>query len=214
AYLASSGGNTGLTGLNPLVVFPGLSALTPIPAGQTIGGRFLLAGTPVPSLANNGILPNFTTVNSNGQPIAFRPLNSLSRIFPISEASTYFSMRGDHQINTHNQLSLRFGYNPSDLTGIQDESQNRTLGQNDFSRTAIPKIKDYSFVTSLASTISNSMMNEARFNFGQRNATFDSQIPGTAIQIIGSAFLGSNPFSPVDRTEKRYQFTDSLNLIW
>lgn len=214
AYLASSGGNTGLTGVNPLVVFPGLSALTPIPAGQTIGGRFLLAGTPVPSLANNGILPNFTTVNSNGQPIAFRPLNSLSRIFPISEASTYFSLRGDHQINTHNQLSLRFGYNPSDLTGIQDESQNQTLGQNDFSRTGIQRIKDYSFVTSLASTFSSSIVNEARFNFGQRNATFDSQIPGTAIQIIGSAFLGSNPFSPVDRTEKRYQITDNVNVIW
>jgi len=213
AYLASSGGNTALSGVNPLVVFPGLSALTPIPAGQQIGGRFLLAGTPVPTLANNGILPGFTTVNGNGQPIAFRPLLSLSRIFPISESSTYFSVRGDHQINNQHQLNLRFGYNPSDLTGIQDESQNQTLGQNDFSRTGIQTLRDYSFVAALTSTISNSVINEARFNFGQRNATFDSQIPGTAIQIIGNAFLGSNPFSPVDRSEKRYQFSDSVNFV-
>jgi carboxypeptidase family protein/TonB-dependent receptor-like protein len=213
AYLASSGGSTGLNGINPLVVFPGLSALTPIPAGQTVGGRFLLAGTPIPSLANNGAAPNFVTVNANGQAIAFRPLLGLSQIFPISESSTYFSLRGDHQINRNHQLTLRFGYNPSDLTGIQDESQNQVLGQNDFSRTGIQTLRDYSFVTSLASSLSTSVVNEARFNFGQRNATFDSQIPGTAIQIIGSAFLGSNPFSPVDRSEKRYQFTDNVNYI-
>ena len=31
--------------------------------------------------------------------------------------------------------------------------------------------------------------------------------------MIGAAFLGSNPFSPVNRTEKRYQFTDNFNWI-
>jgi hypothetical protein len=184
-----------------------------IPAGQIIGGRFFISGAPIPSLANNNILPNFITVNEAGQPIAFRPLNNLLRIFPISEATTFFSLRGDHQINTNNALSMRFGYNPSDLTGIQDESQNQTLGQNDFSRTGLQTLRDLSFVTSLASTLSNSVVNEARFSFGRRKATFDSQIPGTAIQIIGTAFLGSNPFSPVDRTEKRFQFTDNVNYI-
>ncbi len=209
ATFASSGGQIGLNGVSPLRS-PGGA----IPAGQIIGGRFFITGAPVPTLANNNALPNFITVNEAGQPIAFRPLNSLLRIFPISEATTYFSLRGDHQINSDHQLSLRFGYNPSDLTGIQDESQNQTLGQNDFSRTGIQTLRDISFVTSLASTLSNTVVNEARFNFGRRKATFDSQIPGTAIQIIGSAFLGSNPFSPVDRTEKRFQFTDNLNYIY
>ncbi|HEY0407422.1 MAG TPA: TonB-dependent receptor, partial [Pyrinomonadaceae bacterium] len=176
--------------------------------------RFFISGAPVPSLANNNALPNFTTVNAQGQPIAFRPLNSLLRIFPISEATTYFSLRGDHQFNQNNALSLRFGYNPSDLTGIQDESQNQTLGQNDFSRTGLQTLRDTSFVTSLASTLSNSVVNEARFSYGRRKATFDSQIPGTAIQIIGTAFLGSNPFSPVNRTEKRYQLTDNVNYVY
>src|SRR5581483_9415604 len=105
------------------------------------------------------------------------------------------------------------GYNPSDLTGIQDESQNQTVGQNDFSRTGIQTLRDYSFVASLASTLSTKIVNEGRFNFGRRKATFDSQIPGAAIQVIGSAFMGSNPFSPVNRTEKRYQFTDNVNYI-
>jgi hypothetical protein len=208
ATFASSGGQIGLNGASTLIS-PGGA----IPAGQVIGGRFFISGAPVPTLANNGAVPGFTTINANGQPIAFRGLNSLSRVFPISESTTFFSGRVDHSFN-HNQLmTLRFGYNPSDLSGIQDESQNQTVGQNDFSRTGISKIRDLSFVASLASTLSNTMVNEARFNFGRRKATFDSQIPGTAIQIIGSAFLGSNPFSPVNRTEKRYEFTDNLNWI-
>lgn len=209
ATFASSGGQIGLNGVSTLRS-PGGA----IPAGQVIGGRFFISGAPVPSLANNLTLPNFITVNDSGQAIAFRPLNNLLRIFPISEATTFFSLRGDHQINSTNQLSLRFGYNPSDLTGIQDESQNQTLGQNDFSRTGIQTLRDLSFVTSLATTFSSTVVNEARFNFGRRKATFDSQIPGTAIQIIGSAFLGSNPFSPVNRVEKRYQLTDNVNYSY
>jgi hypothetical protein len=209
AYFASTGGQIGLNGVSTLRS-PG-GAIT---AGQIIGGRFFLTGAPVPTLANNNILPNFTTVNGNGQPIAFRPLNSLLRIFPISEATTFFSTRLDHQITEKHQFNMRFSYNPGDLTGIQDESQNQTVGQNDFSRTGIQKLKDTAFVTTLASTLSDRAVNEFRFNFGQRKAVFDSQIPGAAIQIIGAAFLGSNPFSPVDRRETRYQFTDNFNYIW
>jgi hypothetical protein len=154
AYFASTGGQIGLNGRSTL-----LSPGGAIPAGQVIGGRFFLTGTLVPTLANNGVVPNFVTVNANGQPIAFRPLNSLARIFPISEDSTYFSTRIDHRITDSNQLTMRFGYNPSELTGIQDESQNQTVGQNDFSRTGIQKLKDASFVTTLASTLSNSAVN-------------------------------------------------------
>ncbi len=208
ATFASSGGQIGLNGVSTLRS-PGGA----IPAGSIIGGRFFISGAPVPTLANNGILPGFSTVNGAGQPVAFRPLNQLQRIFPISENTSFFSFRADHKISNMHQLTARFGYNPSDLTGIQDESQNQTLGQNDFSRTGIQKLRDTSFVISLASTLSNVMVNEARFSFGRRKATFDSQIPGTAIQVIGSAFIGSNPFSPVDRVEKRYQVTDNVNYL-
>ncbi|MGB7922382.1 MAG: TonB-dependent receptor [Pyrinomonadaceae bacterium] len=208
ATIASAGGQTALNGLSTLRS-PG-GAITP---GAFIGGRFFISGAPIPSLANNGILPGFVTTNAAGQAIAFRPLLQLQRVFPIKEDTTFFSVRGDHQFNTDNQLTMRFGYNPSDLTGIQDESQNQVLGQNDFSRTGIQTLRDLSFVTSLTSTLTNTVVNEARFSFSRRKATFDSQIPGTAIQISGAAFLGSNPFSPVNRTEKRFQFTDNINWI-
>ena len=69
AYFASTGGQIGLNGVSTLRS-PGGA----IPAGQIIGGSFFLTGTLVPTAANNGLAPNFTTVNANGQPIAFRPL--------------------------------------------------------------------------------------------------------------------------------------------
>lgn len=209
ATFASSGGQIALNGTSVLRS-PG-GAIT---AGTVIGPRFFISGAPVQTAANNGITPGFTTINAAGQPIGFRPLNSLATIFPISEATTYFSARGDHAINEWNQLSLRGSYNPSDLTGIQDESQNQTFGQNDFSRTGIQTLRDTSFVASLNSTISNTIVNEARLSYGHRKATFDSQIPSVALQISGTAFIGSNPFSPVSRTESRYSAADNLNWAW
>ena len=205
AFLASSGGTTALTGTNPLVVFPGLTgSLTPLPAGATIGSRFLLSSAPVPS----------GTANAAGQFIAFRPLNNLQRIFPVTERTTFNSFRLDHLITNSHQFSFRFGYNPSEITGIQVESQNQSLGQNDFSRTGIQTLKDYSAVTTLTSTLSNTIVNEARFNFGERRATFKSQNgDAVAFNISGTAFIGRELFSPVLRTETRYEFTDNVNIV-
>ncbi|HEX4899859.1 MAG TPA: carboxypeptidase-like regulatory domain-containing protein, partial [Pyrinomonadaceae bacterium] len=211
AHFASIGGQIGLNGTSNLINFlPGVG----VAQGSVVGSRFLLAGTPIPTLANNGIVPGFITVNDNGDAVAFRALNQLLRIFPLSEATTFFSVRGDHNFNSNHHLTMRFGYNPSDLTGIQDESQNQTLGQNDFSRTGIQTLRDTSFVASLNSTLSTRAVNEFRFAFGRRKATFDSQIVGgPALQISGTAFIGPNPFSPVDRTEDRFQFADNVNWL-
>ncbi len=206
AFFASSGGSTGLAGTNPLSspndgsVCPAISPILP----GAIGSRFILSGAPVP----------VSTANANGQFIAFRPLQSLQTIFPITDRTTFNSIRIDHLINKNHQLSMRFGYNPSTITGIQVESQNQSLGQNDFSRTGIQGLKDYSFVTTLTSTLSSRMVNEARFNFGERRATFRSQNPNAvAFNISGAAFIGRELFSPVIRTETRYEYTDSLSVI-
>jgi hypothetical protein len=192
ATFASSGGQTGLTGASTLRSPGGAIA-----AGQVIGQRFFLTGAPVP-------------VNQN----AFRPLLGLNRVFPISEDTTFSSGRLDHRINEKNDITMRFSYNPSDITGIQVESQNQALGQNDFSRTGIQTLRDSNFVTTLHSTLSNTMVNEARFNFGQRRATFTSQNgQGTSYNISGVAFIGRELFSPVIRTENRYAYTDSLSWV-
>ncbi len=198
-YLASSGGNTALTGVNPLI-----SAGGAIPAGQVVGSRFFLSGAPVP----------INTQNAQGQFIAFRPLNNLQRVFPVTDQSSFFSVRGDHNINNNNQLTLRFGYNPGTVTGIQVESQNQSLGQNDFSRTGITELKDYSFTAGLNSTLGGNSANEFRFSYGRRDTIFRSQNgDAVAFNISGTAFIGRELFSPVDRTETRYQFADNYNYV-
>jgi len=199
AYLSSSGGSTALNGTNPLI-----SAGGAITAGQVVGPRFFLSGAPVP----------IGTVNAQGQPIAFRALNNLQRIFPVTERTSFTSFRLDHNINKNNLFTFRFGYNPSDITGIQVESQNQSLGQNDFSRTGVQNLRDFTAVVSLNSTLSDRMVNEARINFGERRAIFKSQNgDAVAVNINGAAFFGRELFSPVNRTETRYQYTDTLNLI-
>ena len=208
AFFASSGGTTGLTGTNPLISpndGSACPAISPILPG-TIGSRFILSGAPVPS----------GTTNAAGQFIAFRPLQSLQTVFPVTDLTTFNSFRMDHFIDEkkNHHLSVRFGYNPSTITGIQVESQNQSLGQNDFSRTGIQQLIDTSAVVTLASTLSNRMVNEARFNFGERRATFKSQNgDAVAFNISGTAFIGRELFSPVIRTETRYEGTDNLQFL-
>src|SRR6185503_10603848 len=206
AFFASSGGTTGLTGSNPLLSpndGSACPAISPILPGA-IGPRFILSGAPVPS----------GTTNAAGQFIAFRPLNNLQTVFPITDRTTYNSFRLDHQITSSHQFSFRFGYNPSEISGIQVESQNQSLGQNDFSRTGIQTLRDSSAVATLTSTLTSKIVNEGRFNFGLRRATFKSQNgDAVAFNISGTAFIGRELFSPVVRTETRYEWTDSLNIV-
>ena len=203
AYLASSGGSTALTGSNPL---PNPGSVPGVGLGATVGSRFFLSGAPVP----------VSTTNAAGQFIAFRPLQSLLNIFPVTEKTTFNSFRLDQIIDEKQKhhLTFRFGYNPSTITGIQVESQNQSLGQNDFSRTGIQQLKDTTAVTSLTSTLSSRLVNEARFNFGERRAIFKSQNgDAVAFNISGTAFIGRELFSPVVRTETRYEWTDNLNFV-
>lgn len=206
-FFAASGSSIALNGFNPLTSpndGSGCPAISPILPG-VIGPRFLLTGTPVP----------FNTVNANGQPIAFRPLNDLQRVFPITERSQFISFRTDVNINKDNQLTMRLGFNPGTLTGIQVESQNQSLGQNDFSRTGITDVKDTSVTIGLNTTLSGTTANELRFQYGRRDTTFRSQLgDAVAFNISGTAFIGRELFSPVDRTEHRIQVADNFNWVW
>jgi hypothetical protein len=205
AFLASSGGSTALNGSNPLSspndgsLCPGISPILP----GVVGPRFLLSGAPIP----------LATTDAQGFPIAFRALTQLQRIFPVSEGTTFSSLRLDHQISSKHQLIVRGGFNPSRITGIQTESQNQSLGQNDFSRTGVQEFHDWSGMVGLTSTLTQRLVNDVRFNYGRRAATFRSGVgDAVAVNIGGAAFFGRELFSPVRRVESRYEVTD--NLSW
>ncbi len=198
-YLASSGGNTALNGTNQLISTGGA-----IPAGQVIGARFLATGAPVP-IGSRG---------ANGLPNAFRALNSLAKVFPVTDRNHLSSVRFDQYINDNNQLNVRLGYNVGNLTGIQVESQNQSLGQNDFSRTGVTTLRDYSAAISLDSALSGTTANTFRFSFGKRKTSFRSQNgEAVAINLSDTAFFGQEVFAPVDRVEDRFQFINNFNWV-
>jgi Carboxypeptidase regulatory-like domain/TonB dependent receptor len=198
-YLASGGARTALTGTNSLIS-PGGA----IPAGQVIGSRFFTTGAPVP-IGSRG---------TNGLPIAFRALNSLEKIFPVTDGNNLSSIRFDQNINDNHQLGFRLGFNTGNLTGIQVESQNQSLGQNDFSRTGITKIRDYSATVSLDSTLGGTTANTFRFSFGKRKTSFRSQNEeAVAVNLSDTAFFGQEVFAPVDRVEERFQFIDNFSWV-
>lgn len=203
-FLASIGAQTGLNGTTALA--PNVGSVcgavgSPFVTGP-VGPRFLLSGAPVPS----------GTVNAAGQPIAFRPLSQLQTVFPVSEGTTFSSLRVDHHINNAHYLSIRGGFNPSLITGIQVESQNQALGQNDVSRTGVQQLRDSAIAAQLNSVFAPTLVNEGNFNFGRRSAAFRSQNgDAVAFNIAGAAFIGRELFSPVRRVETRYQVRDSLS---
>ena len=196
--LASSGANVGLNGTNPFL------ACNPAFTALGYNACFQLSGAPVPS----------NSINSAGQRIAFRPLQGLERLFPVTDRTNYFSLRTDHNINPANQLNFRFSYNPSTISGIQVESQNQSLGQNDFSRTGIQDLKDYAFTANLVSNINSNTVNDFRFQYGRRETSFRSQNnDAVAFNISDTAFIGRELFSPVDRVENRFQVANNVTSV-
>jgi hypothetical protein len=188
-------------GLNP---GPGHQFPIPVPCppNQTINGvtcsnaGFLVAPLPLPS---------------------FVGLNSLRGNYPITEKTSLWSGRLDQRWNDRNTSFLRVGVSPSLVTGLQSTSQNQVLGQNSGSRTGLSQSRDLNVTIQHDTIVSNQAFNEFRFQFARRGVHFGfSQLPGGSaigVNIPGFAYFGREPYSPVDRIEKRYEFTDHVSLV-
>lgn len=152
----------------------------------------------------------------NGLPGSFLGLVPQAGNYPVFEGTSLYSLRLDHNLNTANRLSLRAGVSPSTVTGIQVAGQNQTFGQNTFSRTSQQSYRDVNGAVQDTWTIGNAKVNELRFQYARRGLLYNfSSAPGggnVAANIAGFAFTGREPYSFVDRTEQRYQFTD--NFSW
>jgi hypothetical protein len=150
-------------------------------------------------------------------PHSFVPLNTVIGNFPVTERTDLYSLRLDHNFSSSNRLSLRGGVSPSDQTGIQVQAQGpQSSGENSFSRTSVQNYHDWSITGQDQWTIGNNRINEFRFQYARRGLLYSfsrgSGGSDVGIQIPGFAFLGREPFSPVNRTEQRYQVTD--NFSW
>ncbi len=208
--------------------------------GTWVGGSSGIAvnGTyPVPAftlLAGAGAIPSvgattFTQFPSSctfvgpntlcqGLPASFLSLQSQMGNFPVFENTGLYSLRLDHNLNNNNRLSFRVNVSPSTVTGIEVNGQDQPIGQNAYSRTSEQTYRDVAGVVQDTWTIGNNRVNEFRFQYARRGLSYyyNKQDGGAgadpAVNIVGFAYFGREPYSFIQRTEQRYQFVD--NFSW
>ena len=190
AFLVGSSGPVALAGANPLAPLLGL------PTKSFFG---LSTSTPI------------------SLPASYVALNSLAGNFPVGEITDIYSLRLDHRLTNDQTLSMRAGVSPSQVSGIQVNAQGpQNFGQNAWSRTSRQDYHDWSINAQHSWTIGTNKVNEFRFQYSRRGLLYAySNSPDggkIAVNIPGVAFFGREPFSPVERTEQRYQFTDHFSL--
>ncbi len=206
ALLAGSASSVALTGID----YGAIATANGVPSLP--GARFPLPIDCKPSLG----IP-CTASNLVPLPASFVALRNLMGNYPISEGTSLWSARLDHQWNDRNNSFVRASVSPSLVTGIQVNAQNQNFGQNAGSRTSLQQSRDVSIVAQNATVFRSSLVNEARFQFARRGLHYGfSRLPGgdrVGVNITGFAFFGREPFSTVDRFERRWQWTDHVNWV-
>lgn len=147
-------------------------------------------------------------------PKSYVPLHSLIGNYPTREKTDMFSLRLDQVWNANQRSFLRVSVTPSFNSGIQVNAQNQNFGQNAGSRTSLQRFLDHTGVAQHTWTLSPRLLNETRFQFARRGLHYGfSDLPGgsgVAVNIPGYAFFGREPFSTVDRIERRWELADTV----
>lgn len=149
-------------------------------------------------------------------PASYVGLNSIRGNFPVMEKTALWSARLDQRWDPRNTSFLRVGFSPSEQTGLQSTSQNQVLGQNSASRVGEQHYRDVNTTFEHDTVLSDSAYNEFRFQFARRGLHFGfSPSDGGSdigVNIPGYAYFGREPYSTVDRIERRFQFTDDATI--
>ena len=150
-------------------------------------------------------------------PASFRALTTQTGNFPVFEGTSIYSLRLDHNLGTSHRLTFRGNVSPSTVNGIEVSGQDQPFGQNAYSRTSEQTFRDVTGMFQDTWTIGGNKVNEFRFQYARRGLSYfynkripDGSIP--AVNITGFAYFGREPYSYIQRTEQRYQFTD--NFSW
>jgi len=212
AAFVGSGASVAVSGVDPGLVATGFGLPSPGP-----GARF-----PIPVPCPPGATVGTVSCTPFGVglatlPTSFAPLASLRGNFPITEKTSLWSARLDQRWNNNNSSFLRVSVSPSFATGIESTAQNQVFGQNAGSRTGLNQSRDVSAIFQHDTTLSDKAFNQFRFQAARRGLHFGfSQLPGgdqIAVNIPGFAYFGREPFSPVNRIERRWEFTDNVTLV-
>lgn len=166
---------------------------------------------------NNGATCTAAGVYVAPLPASYVGFNSIRGNYPISEKTSLWSARLDQNWSNRNHSFVRVGVSPSLVTGLPSTSQNQVFGQNAGSRTGLNQTRDFNITAQHDTTVSARSFNEFRFQFARRGLHFGfSQLPGgsnIAVNVPGFGYFGREPYSTVDRIERRTEFTDQATII-
>jgi hypothetical protein len=181
-------------------------------SGMAVNGKW-----PVAMGGQPGFVTSCSTPGTCFVPASFQTLLSQEGNFPVFEGTSLYSLRIDHNLTSTNRLTFRANVSPSTVNGIEVSGEDQPFGQNAYSRTSQQTYRDVAGVVQDTWTIGNNKVNEFRFQYARRGLSYfyNTNIPGgsdPAVNITGFAYFGREPYSYIQRTEKRYQFTD--NLSW
>jgi len=232
AFLMGSASSVALNKLDPGAIVTTLSGgtITPVNPVLTPAGVFFQefpfpvscpAGATVNSLNCN--VGSFAAIGPGGAPVpagaaplpaSYVGLNSIRGNYPVKEKTSLWSAKLDHNWNANNHSFLRVGVSPSLVTGLPSTSQNQVFGQNSGSRAGYNQSRDVNVTFQHDTITPDNAVNQFRFQFARRGLHFGfSQLPGGSdigVNIPGYAYFGREPYSTVDRIERRYEFTDTI----
>lgn len=206
---ALSPAQVGAIGVNNILSYEELIGAS---SGMAVHGAWPLAMGGQPGFITSCGVPGTCFV-----PASFQTLVSQEGNFPVFEGTSLYSLRLDHNLTTTNRLTFRANVSPSTVTGIEVSGEDQPFGQNGYSRTSQQTYRDVAGVAQDTWTIGNNKVNELRFQYARRGLSYfyNTNIPGgsdPAINITGFAYFGREPYSYIQRTENRYQFSD--NFSW
>ncbi len=170
------------------------------------GATTALGGNTLGGPTTFGLVPN-------PLPASFRGLTTETGNYKTTEETYFYSVRFDHQFSTDHNFFARLSVSPSDLTGLQSNSQNQITALNAFSRTSNSSTRDLAIASQLTSQISPTWLSEFRFQFARRGAGLTPNSSQVAVEIPGVASIGQQQFAPLYRTEKRWQLANNVTHI-
>lgn len=197
------------------------SPYTPV-TPDTIGYAALVAGGS--SVALTGVQSVFlggsTAFATSGVPLpaSFTSLNTVGGDFPVSEATSIWSLRIDHRLTAAQQLMLRATFSPSTIKGIQSSGPSgATKGLTSFARSLQEQYRDFNLLVTHVATLGTEKMNEVRFTAMRRGLSFAPTFAGASdsgsvgVDLAGYAYFGEDPLSPLNYIEKRFQGLDQFS---
>jgi hypothetical protein len=139
-------------------------------------------------------------------------LNVLAESYSRNQDQDVYLVKTDHEIGNASHLTFR--YNRQEFVGKNFESGGITNAEQ---HTGNSNVTTDTYSTSFASTISNALLNEARFQYAkdQEPGLANSALPEAVIRQGGATVLtiGRNFFSPRETTITRYQIADTATLL-